>query len=53
MRRGEITEEVALEYATNPSDMKLKMQGVGKGAIVDEHAHEKEVDVFGFKDAEE
>ena len=53
LRRGEITEEVALEYATNPADMKLKMQGVGKGAIVDEHAHEKEVDVFGFKSDEE
>lgn len=52
LRRGEITEEVALEYATNPADMKLKMQGVGKGAIVDEHAGEKEVDVFGFKEDE-
>jgi twitching motility protein PilT len=51
-RRGEITEEVALEYATNPSDMKLKMQGVGKGAIVDEHAHEKAVEVFSFKEDE-
>ncbi|GIT98580.1 type IV pilus twitching motility protein PilT [Sulfurovum sp. TSL1] len=51
-RRGEITEEIALEYATNPSDMKLKMQGVGKGAIVDEHAYEKEVDVFAFKEDE-
>ncbi len=53
LRRGEITEEVALEYATNPSDMKLKMQGVGKGALIDEHAQEKEVDVFGFKEDEE
>jgi len=53
LRRGEITEEIALEYATNPSDMKLKMQGVGKGAIIDEHADEKEVDVFGFKSDEE
>ncbi len=53
LRRGEITEEVALEYATNPADMKLKMQGVGKGAIVDENADEKEVDVFAFKDEEE
>lgn len=52
-RRGEITEEVALEYATNPADMKLKMQGVGKGAIVDENAHKKEVDVFGFKEDED
>ena len=53
LRRGEITEEVALEYATNPADMKLKMQGVGKGAIVDENAGEKEIDVFAFKDEEE
>ncbi len=53
LRRGEITEEIALEYATNPADMKLKMQGVGKGAIIDEHADEKEIDVFGFKDDEE
>ena len=53
LRRGEITEEIALEYATNPSDMKLKMQGVGKGAIVNEDAHEKEVDVFAFKEDEE
>ncbi len=52
LRRGEITEKVALEYATNPSDMKLKMQGVGKGAIVDEDAEDKEVDFFSFKDEE-
>jgi len=53
LRRGEITEEVALEYATNPADMKLKMQGVGKGALVDENADEKEIDVFAFKEEEE
>jgi len=53
LRRGEITEKIALEYATNPADMKLKMQGVGKGAIVDEFADEKEVDVFAFKNEEE
>ena len=52
LRRGEITEKIALEYATNPADMKLKMQGVGKGAIVDEYADEKEVDIFEFKDEE-
>jgi len=52
-RRGEITEEIALEYATNPSDMKLKMQGVGKGAIVDPHADEKEIEVFDFKTDED
>ena len=53
VRNGDITNEVALEYATNPADMKLKMQGVGKGAIVDEDADEKAVDVFAFKDDEE
>jgi len=50
LRRGEITDEVALEYATNPADMKLKMQGVGKGAIVQDTKEEKEADVFGFKE---
>ena len=53
LRRGEITEQTALEYATNPADMKLKIQGVGKGALVDENIADKEVDVFEFKDEEE
>ncbi len=53
LRRGEITEEIALEYATNPSDMKLKMQGVGKGAIIDKFADEKEMDAFDLKSDEE
>lgn len=53
VRSGEITNEIALEYATNPADMKLKMQGVGKGALIDEDAEEKAVDVFAFKDDEE
>ena len=52
VRKGDITNEVALEYATNPADMKLKMQGVGKGALVDEHAEEREAEVFEFKDEE-
>ncbi|MDQ7084776.1 MAG: PilT/PilU family type 4a pilus ATPase [Sulfurovum sp.] len=47
-----ITKDMALEYATNPSDMLLKMQGVGKGAIVQEDDG-KEPDVFGFKELEE
>jgi len=53
LRRGEITNEVALEYATNPADMKLKMQGVGKGAIVQDDMDEAESDVFSFKEDEE
>ena len=52
IRNGEITNETALEYATNPADMKLKMQGVGKGALVDEYADEKEADVFEFKEGD-
>jgi twitching motility protein PilT len=52
LRKGEIDDKTALDYATNPADMKLKMQGVGKGAIVDEHAKEKELDFFDFKDEE-
>ena len=49
LRKGEITEETALQYATNPADMKLKMQGVGKGAIVDKFADKKETDAFELK----
>jgi len=47
-----ITKDMALEYATNPSDMLLKMQGVGKGAIVQEDDG-KAPEVFGFKEIEE
>jgi twitching motility protein PilT len=52
VKKGEIDNKTALEYATNPADMKLKMQGVGKGAIVDERA-DKELDFFDFKPEEE
>jgi len=48
-KHGLITEKIALDYATNPADMKLKMQGVGKGAIVDEDAGKREMDFFEFK----
>lgn len=53
LRRGEITEKTALEYATNPPDMKLKIQGIGKGAIIDENASEQKIDIFEFKVEEE
>jgi len=49
IRKGEISNEVALEYATNPADLKLKMQGIGKGALVDERATDKNDDFFDFK----
>lgn len=53
LRIGDITEEVALEYATNPADMKLKIQGVGRGAIVQNEIDEREIDVFAFKEDED
>ncbi|KYJ86398.1 type IV pilus twitching motility protein PilT [Sulfurovum riftiae] len=53
IKKGEISNEVALEYATNPADLKLKMQGVGKGAIVDENAARKNDEYFDFKPEEE
>jgi len=53
LRKGEISDEIALEYATNPADLKLKMQGVGKGAIVDENAAQKNDEYFDFKEEED
>ncbi len=53
LRKCEITDKTALEYATNPADLKLKMQGVGKGAIVDPYAEDTKMDVFAFKDEQE
>ena len=53
LREGRITEETTLEYATNPSDMKLKMEGVGKGALVKENLDQRDADVFAFKEEEE
>lgn len=52
LREGRITEETTLEYATNPSDMKLKMEGVGKGALVKENLDHRDADVFAFKEEE-
>lgn len=52
LREGRITEETTLEYATNPSDMKLKMEGVGKGAIVKDHLEDNSADIFEFKEEE-
>jgi len=52
LREGRITEEVTLEYATSPADMKLKMEGVGKGAIIKEDLTDANADVFGFKEEE-
>ena len=49
-----ITEEVVMTNATNPADMKLKLQGIGKGAIkIDETSlAEVKEDIFEFKEEE-
>ena len=53
LREERISEETTLEYATNVADMRLKMDGVGKGAIVKDSKKDAEMDVFGFKEDEE
>ena len=56
LRERRIDEATTLEYATNPSDMKLKMEGVGKGAIVQEELSMESIqdaDVFGFKEEDD
>ncbi|MEY3090870.1 MAG: hypothetical protein RL113_1186 [Pseudomonadota bacterium] len=50
LRKGDIETKTALEYATNRSDMKLKIEGVGKGALENSAAETlKDGDVFDFK----
>jgi len=53
LREGRITEKTTLEYASNPSDIKLKMEGIGKGAIVKETHKEDKPEVFDLKEDEE
>jgi len=48
-----INTEVLMENATSPSDMKLKLDGVGKGAVKKEGDIEEEPEFFGFKEEEE
>jgi len=50
LRDGRISDEVALEYASNAADMKLKMEGVGEGALAQYTNTDEEVDVFDFKE---
>jgi len=49
LREGRISEETSLDYASNPADMKLKMEGIGKGAIVKDNS-DKAVEVFDLKE---
>ena len=52
-----ITEEIAMEYATSPSDLKLKLEGVGRGgakkAIHQEDQDPSTLEAFEFKEEEE
>jgi twitching motility protein PilT len=46
-----ITEETALEYATSPSDLKLKLQGIGRGGTGRSRANDAtQLDAFDIKD---
>jgi len=47
---GRISDEVALEYASNMADMKLKMEGVGRGSLEQYADAKKELDIFDFKE---
>jgi len=50
LREGRISNDTALEYASNPADMKLKLEGVGKGALVQNEGRGTTNDIFGFKE---
>ncbi|WP_292655407.1 type IV pilus twitching motility protein PilT [Nitratifractor sp.] len=56
---GIISEETALEYATSPSDLKLWMEGIGRGTVKTPAKHTEEakileeLDAYDFKEDEE
>jgi len=52
---GRIDRDTVLEHATNPSDMKLKLQGIGlaSGNSDGESDDNKKKDIFDLKDMEE
>ena len=56
-QEGVITEELALQNASSPSDLKLKFEGIGKGGAKkdgsDEDSDEMELEAFGFKEESE
>jgi twitching motility protein PilT len=46
-----ITEETALEYATSPSDLKLKLQGIGRGGVGQSRVDDAtQLDAFEIKE---
>jgi twitching motility protein PilT len=50
---GRISEEVVLENATNPSDMKLKLQGIGVSSAQQKVDKDSLEDIFDLKEFEE
>ena len=53
LKQGRISEKTTLEFSTNPADMRLKIDGVGKGALEKYQNNDGELDVFGFKEEDE
>ena len=51
-RSGKINTDVVLEHATNPSDMKLKLQGV-EMSEKEKDSSDTQVDIFDLKENEE
>jgi len=49
LREGRISNDTALEYASNPADMKLKLEGVGRGALAQDEIKDVNKDIFEFK----
>jgi twitching motility protein PilT len=53
-----ISEKVALDYSSSPSDLKLRLEGIGRGTSKDPVAHrelsdETDLDAYDFKDEDE
>ena len=52
-RAEKITEETVYEHATNPSDMKLKLEGIGSDDKDEKSSDNKMLDIFDLKKEEE
>ena len=57
--QGIVSEETALEFSTSPSDLKLRLEGIGRGTAKDlakqseESQHPEDLDAYDFKEDEE
>ncbi|RLA62221.1 MAG: type IV pili twitching motility protein PilT [Epsilonproteobacteria bacterium] len=49
-REGTIDQETVLSNATSPADIKLKLQGIGKDAIIQKDMYSDKTDIFNFKE---